>query len=611
MRNSPKRKSRAVLDNPMTPKTNYNIVPVLEGVNSSPLLLSAQGHTSQGVPILDVDGRSSASYNLGEESVNTIAATEDIDPPPRRPHPPGPFQRILRSWMVLRWKLSRNIFSVRIPVLTSEANLKVGDLLIVLPIIAGFIIYAALKATNRDVTSTGSPPSIALAVVFGFAVRNNALLLICTGLSFERALFYHKLAAFITIILVGIHGFAFLLGVRKDEQSVHDSKVVSGLGALCSLVLIYLFSVSWIRRRFFEFFVRVHWLLFITVIVFAVIHGARLVVVGFAPWAIDMLYRLVYRSQVYVHGPDWGSNRGVVARNQLSISALPGNITRIQFPRVRQGTSETFAYEAGQYAFLCIPSISYFQWHPFTIASSPHEAMVTFYIKALGGWTTKLLTAALKREASAMRVAGPSTLDLLVDGPYGKMSLDLITPTVYSHMVLFAGGIGMTPMRSIVNYLHHECYYRSRGVIPHVRFIWSVKDMETISSLLAREEPRRDSCLDVDEVASYFPHILVHPRNTNAPTDSFVSEVYLTRDIMDEEAQDLPELANCLQSGSRPDTIAILREMGEDAKNSGKDRVAVLVCGPPALVNDIQYASSRLARQLKVHYDVHCESFEL
>ncbi|KAL3664372.1 hypothetical protein V7S43_010695 [Phytophthora oleae] len=607
MRPDSKRKARAAVDAPVTPKTNYNYVPVLEG---SSLSLSAHAHTSQGVPILDVEGRGSVTYNV-EDSVHTLPATDEIDAQPRRPLPPGPLQRLLRAWMVVRWKLSRNIFSTLVPFFTSVGNLKLGDLLITLPVIVGAIAYTALQVKARDVAGAGAPPSMALAVVFGFAIRNNSVLLICTGIPFERALFYHKIAAFVTIILGGLHAFAFVIGLRKKEQSLDDPKVPSGLGAFFGLVLMFLLSVGCIRRRFFEFFLRVHWILFIAVIACAILHGATIVVVGVAPWAIDVLYRLVYRSRVYAHGSGCSQNRGVIARDQLSICALPGNITRIQFPRVRQDTGETFAYEAGQYAFLCVPSISLFQWHPFTIASSPHEAMVTFYIKAVGDWTTKLLTAALKREASAMRLDGPSTFDLLVDGPYGKLSLDLASPTVYSHVVLFSGGIGMTPMRSIVNWLHHECFYRSRGVIPHVRFIWSVKDMETISSLLARDEPRRDSCLEVDEVASYFPHILSHPRNTNQPTDAFVSEVYLTRDILDEEAQDLPELVNCLHSGSRPDTIAILREMGEEAKNSGKERVAVLVCGPSALVDDIHYASTRLARQLKVHYDVHSETFEL
>ncbi|EEY67263.1 ferric reductase, putative [Phytophthora infestans T30-4] len=606
MRNNSKRKSRAVVDAPVSPKSSINYVPVLDGIDASALSWSSHAHTSQ-VPILDVEDGGSATYNL-DGSVHTVAATEEFEPPPHRPLPPGPLQRLLRSWMVLRWKLSRKIFSTTVPVLTSVANLKLGDVLITFPIVAGAIAYTVLQAKTNDVPGTGTPSSIALAVVFGFAVRNNSILLIVTGIPFERALFYHKLAAFATIIIASLHGFTHL---SRDEQRFSNVQVISGSGAFIALVSMSLLSLSCIRRRFFEFFLRVHWVLFIAVITCAIIHGAVYVMVGVAPWAIDMVYRLAYRSRIYAHGSVRSANKGVIARNQLSICALPGNITRVQFPRVRQDTGETFAYEPGQYAFLCIPSISYFQWHPFTIASSPHEAMVTFYIKAVGDWTTKLLTVALKREASAMRLDGPSTFDLLVDGPYGKLALDLSTPTVYSHVVLLAGGIGMTPMRSIVNWLHHECYYRSRGVIPHVRFIWSVKEKETISSLLARDERRRDSCLEVDEVASYFPHILSHPRNTNQPTDAFVSEVYLTRDILDDEAQDLPELSNCLHIGARPDAIAILREMGEEAKNSGKDRVAVLVCGPSALIDDVHYASTRLARELKVHFDVHREVFEL
>ncbi|GMF33431.1 unnamed protein product [Phytophthora fragariaefolia] len=608
MRNDAKRKTRAVFEAPDTPKARHNYVPVLEGMDGS--TLSWSSYNPHGVPILDVEGRGSLTNYL-EDSMNTIALTEGSELPTQRPHRLQPLQRLLRSWVVLRWKLSRNIFSVTVPLLTSGTRLKLGDLLITLPIIVGIIACSAIRAKIRDVTGTGTPPSISLAVVFGFAVRNNSLLLICTGIPFERALFYHKLAAFITIILTGLHAFAFLLGLRKNEQSLDDPKVVSGFGAFFGLVLMYLLSYSCIRRKYFEFFIRAHWVLFVGVVAFAILHGAQIVAVGVAPWAIDMMYRLFYQSRIYAHGSCNRLTKGVVARDQLSICALPGNITRIQFPRIHQDTGETFDYEAGQYAFLCIPSISHFQWHPFTIASSPHEAMVTFYIKALGDWTTKLLTVALKREASAMRLDGPSTFDVLIDGPYGKLSIDITTPTIYSHFIFLSGGIGMTPMRSIVNWLHHECYYRNRGLIPHVKFIWSVKDIETIASLLGREEPRRDSCLEVDEVASYFPHILSHPRNTNSPSDAFVSEVYLTRDILDDEAQDLPELANCLHSGSRPDIIAILREMGEEAKNTAKERVAVLVCGPSALIDDVNYATTRLARQLKVHFDVHSETFEL
>ncbi|KAL7685614.1 putative ferric reductase, NAD binding domain, ferric reductase transmembrane component-like protein [Plasmopara halstedii] len=609
MHHNSKRITRAVFDS-MTPKTIYNGVPVLEGVDTSTLAWSSHGHTSHEVPMLDTKRRGSATYNM-EDSVNSIPATEGSFVQSRRKFLPGPFQRLLRSWIVFRWKLSRVCFSVPVPLLTSLTNLKLGDVLVTIPIVLGTVAYTALQAKARQVVATGIPSSIALAFVFAFAVRNNSVLLVCTGIPFERSLFYHKVAALVTIVVSGLHGCVSLSNQHKSERTLMNYHVLSGIGTLFALSLIYLLSLNFIRRKFFEFFVRAHWLLFLVVIVGALFHGATHVVLGVTPWAIDMLYRLGYRSRVYTHGSFRTSHKGVIAHDQISICALPGNITRIQFPRVRQDSGETFVYEAGQYAFICIPSISHFEWHPVTIASSPHEAMVTFYIKALGKWTTKLLAVALKREACAMRLDGPSVFNLFVDGPYGKLSIDLASPTLYSHVVLFSGGICMTPMRSIVNWLHHECYYRNRGTIPHVRFIWSVKEIETIRSLLMRDEPRRDSCLEVDEVASYIPHILAHPQNTNQATDAFVSEIYLTRDDMNVEAQTFPELINCLHTEIRPDTIAILREMGDEAKNSGKDRVAVLVCGPPALVDDILYASRKLARELKVHFDVHQETFQL
>lgn len=107
MRSDPKRITRAVFETSETPKATLNYVPVLEGLDGSTLSWSA--HNPYGVPILDVEGRGSITYNL-EDSVNTLAMTEGSEALTHRPHPPGPLQRLLRSWLVLRWKLSRNIF---------------------------------------------------------------------------------------------------------------------------------------------------------------------------------------------------------------------------------------------------------------------------------------------------------------------------------------------------------------------------------------------------------------------------------------------------------------------------------------------------------------------
>jgi predicted ferric reductase len=48
------------------------------------------------------------------------------------------------------------------------------------------------------------------------------------------------------------------------------------------------------------------------------------------------------------------------------IIRLPSNVIKIEFPK------KNFDYKAGQYVFIAIPALSYFEWHPFSISSSPH-----------------------------------------------------------------------------------------------------------------------------------------------------------------------------------------------------------------------------------------------
>lgn len=101
---------------------------------------------------------------------------------------------------------------------------------------------------------------------------------------------------------------------------------------------------------------------------------------------IDTFFRVGYRLYIHANGSLFKKKRaqnaqnpseshhkprrGVIARDQFTICAMPGNITRISFPRVRYDTGESFEYEAGQYAFLCVPKLSLLQWHPDLLRST-------------------------------------------------------------------------------------------------------------------------------------------------------------------------------------------------------------------------------------------------
>ena len=62
-----------------------------------------------------------------------------------------------------------------------------------------------------------------------------------------------------------------------------------------------------------------------------------------------------------------------------------------------------FDYHAGQYAFMCIPELGMFQWHPFSMSSAPFEADCMLHIRVLGNWTKSLYVGARGRRGWGWR----------------------------------------------------------------------------------------------------------------------------------------------------------------------------------------------------------------
>ncbi|EKD78251.1 MAG: Oxidoreductase FAD/NAD(P)-binding protein [uncultured bacterium] len=82
------------------------------------------------------------------------------------------------------------------------------------------------------------------------------------------------------------------------------------------------------------------------------------------------------------------------------------------------------------------------EWHPFTISSAPSDPDLTVSMKESGDWT-----ATLGKLSSGVPVK--------VEGPYGKFSYHFLPQDNYGY-VFVAGGIGITPIRSMIRELCHE-----------------------------------------------------------------------------------------------------------------------------------------------------------
>ena len=50
-----------------------------------------------------------------------------------------------------------------------------------------------------------------------------------------------------------------------------------------------------------------------------------------------------------------------------------------------------FKYKPGDYLFVNIPAVARYEWHPFTISSSPEQrGVIWLHIRVVGTWTKKL-----------------------------------------------------------------------------------------------------------------------------------------------------------------------------------------------------------------------------
>jgi len=114
-----------------------------------------------------------------------------------------------------------------------------------------------------------------------------------------------------------------------------------------------------------------------------------------------------------------------------------------------------FNFRPGQYAFLNIPQLSKFQWHPFSISSNPSQHYISFHIKDMSklSWTRRL--AGLSMDGTF----GPE-LVVNVDGPYGYPP-DYLD---FEVLILVAGGVGITPVHSILMDLYQRHSFSSQNI---------------------------------------------------------------------------------------------------------------------------------------------------
>ena len=303
---------------------------------------------------------------------------------------------------------------------------------------------------------------------------------------------------------------------------------------------------------------------------------------------------------------------------------------RISFARA------SFSYEAGQYVHIMIPKLTMYEWHPFSISSSPHEETVTLHIRVLGNWTKGL-------QSLSRSLPPESPLEFYLEGPCGALSVDVLgvstgaeKPPPYKCVLFFSGGIGVTPMQSVCNAVMHEHSNDMKKVV----FVWSVRQREIIGVMgdavpnvprgsRAPSSPFHVPTLVRHSFSQSFAGALSEEESEEADDEVLHTEFYMSRsrgettvttepsnrpqskliglsDVPSAEGEEFsPYLIR-----SRPDIPTLMRKMKAYALKNGEKRVAVLVCGPLGMVRDAMRESIACSADGQVAFDFHSETFD-
>jgi len=126
-------------------------------------------------------------------------------------------------------------------------------------------------------------------------------------------------------------------------------------------------------------------------------------------------------------------------------------------------------YRPGQYIYLNSKELAIFEWHPFTITSSPNETYLSLHIRCNGDWTKQLL--------HKIKSTNEKLNHLSLDGPYGTCAEDVFK---YEQVVLIGAGIGVTPYASILKHIWHILNQNNkRNTLRKIYFIWICPSIDT------------------------------------------------------------------------------------------------------------------------------------
>jgi predicted ferric reductase len=262
-------------------------------------------------------------------------------------------------------------------------------------------------------------------------------------------------------------------------------------------------------------------------------------------------------------------------------SVLPGGVVKLTI-----STGASMAYEAGQYVWLALPGLPCSEmlpslsFHPYSISSAyaPGDKTYTLHIKNMGPgtWSEAVELAAAASGVDAFKGG------CRIGGPAGRFS---IHPGHFARIVLVAGGIGATPLMSLLSEIVREGTAKEEGgadgkkggaparhyaTVTHVTLLWAVQSAPCLSWFT--------DALDAARAAT----------GVTVDLQLFVTRAAKKDDASDVDAEGGAPALPAFKAG-RPDVSASLAAVAAAAA-AGSGPTGVFACGPDAMLEDTKRA---------------------
>lgn len=486
------------------------------------------------------------------------------------------------------------------------ADLKVGEALMLLTFLGAVasLVVLNLNAQESAQVITGQVALLTLMFLL-LPVSRIPLWSIFFGSSFERIIKFHRWLGVAMTVAVVVH-LVQVLQVTSVLQSEKSGEVVPlyGFIACVSFLSMALLANEYIRRKAYELFYISHRVMAPVGLVFAILHSPTMIGVALAiPLVLYVLGLLV----------QW--TLSATSTFQANISSVNRHQTAtLMLRQTKQTEKLALRIGTGSFFWVKLPSVSRTQWHPFSAIVTSNGKSVGFCVKAMGEgtFTRKLVDEALKKHVVPVSLCGP----------FGNLSLDVDR---YDVILIVAGGVGITPMVSLINQRRLRGSMESgkkskRQTQQEWLVVWSVQSSDhllmiddfmpsqqqvessastdTSSSNSNIQDPEHPS-IEAGEITVVTADSATLEARPEAPQVSWTFHVSTAKDdgyVIRQTGEKL-----VYKAGRPPLNQVISNSEGSRLQAGG--RVAVLACGPPSMVAEAQ----ALARTC--HFDFHKEVF--